>query len=261
MIAVAYLQIYGTPNLHAWLNGLLARVEEGRSADGMLNLSQVPWPAILLELGFIFDGLIIVIVAVVAVTFILISRYGSRALLRVAGARPVGLISIRIWSSVSGTSASALDCLFRASTLWTRRRRTRLPSGGTPQHASLVVTRGLLALLESRELDGVIAHELSHIGNHDIRLSTALAAMVGTLTIPFRICRFSSVSLGAPLALKLVLLAMGFPLVSTLIVGYWYGIMELLSRNSRSIRSFGGGVCTRCWLLRTSCSSRPLSRC
>src|SRR4029450_10944483 len=86
MIAVACLQIYGTPNLHAWLNGLLARVEEGRSPDGMLNLPQVPWPAILLELGFIFVGLIIVIVAVVAVTFILISRYGSPPAPRVPAA-------------------------------------------------------------------------------------------------------------------------------------------------------------------------------
>jgi heat shock protein HtpX len=50
-----------------------------------------------------------------------------------------------------------------------------------------VVTRGLLQLLDRRELEGVIAHELSHIGNHDIRLTTALSAIVGTLTFPFRI--------------------------------------------------------------------------
>jgi Zn-dependent protease with chaperone function len=36
----------------------------------------------------------------------------------------------------------------------------------------------VLKLLDQRELEGVIAHELSHIGNHDIRLTTALAALV-----------------------------------------------------------------------------------
>jgi heat shock protein HtpX len=61
-------------------------------------------------------------------------------------------------------------------------------TGRDAQHASLVVTRGLLTLLNHRELQGVIAHELSHIGNNDIRLSTLLAALVGTMTMPFRIC-------------------------------------------------------------------------
>jgi Zn-dependent protease with chaperone function len=50
-----------------------------------------------------------------------------------------------------------------------------------------VVTRGLLGLLDRRELEGVIAHELSHIGNHDIGLSTTLAAVVGTLSLPLRV--------------------------------------------------------------------------
>src|SRR4030095_19056 len=86
------------------------------------------------------------------------------------------------------------------------------------------------SLLDSRELDGVIAHELSHIGNHDIRLSTTLAGMVGTLTIPFRMLSlFFRLFSGVPLALKLVIGAMAFPMVSAMIVGYGYGIMELLS--------------------------------
>jgi heat shock protein HtpX len=230
MIAVACLQIYGTPNLHAWLNGLLARVEEARSADGMLNLSQVPWPAILLELGFIFVGLIIVIVAVVAVTFILISRYGSRALLRVAGARPVGADQHPDLVQRVGNLCIGAGLPVPGIYLVDSETPNAFAVGRDPQHASLVVTRGLLALLESRELDGVIAHELSHIGNHDIRLSTALAAMVGTLTIPFRMLSFFfRLFSGVPLALKLVLLVIGFPMISALIVGYGYGIMELLS--------------------------------
>lgn len=57
-------------------------------------------------------------------------------------------------------------------------------TGLTPEHATLVVTQGLLEALDRRELEGVIAQELSQIGNYDIRLSTILAAMVAILWWP-----------------------------------------------------------------------------
>jgi heat shock protein HtpX len=57
-------------------------------------------------------------------------------------------------------------------------------TGLTPEHATLVVTQGLLEALEPRELEGVIAQELSQIGNYDIRLSTILSAMVTILWWP-----------------------------------------------------------------------------
>ena len=57
-------------------------------------------------------------------------------------------------------------------------------TGRSPRHASLVVTRGLLRLLDERELSGVLAHELSHIGNRDTSLNNMLAAFVATLRLP-----------------------------------------------------------------------------
>ena len=57
-------------------------------------------------------------------------------------------------------------------------------TGLDPRSASVVVTRGLLELLEGRELEGVIAHELSHIGNHDIRLSSVVTAVFRTILLP-----------------------------------------------------------------------------
>src|SRR5262249_32491957 len=57
--------------------------------------------------------------------------------------------------------------------------------GRDPEHASLVVSTGLLSLLTERDLPAVIAHELSHIGNHDTRLGTILAAVVATLRWPW----------------------------------------------------------------------------
>src|SRR6185503_4221049 len=56
--------------------------------------------------------------------------------------------------------------------------------GLDPEHAAVVVTRGLLGLLDPRGLYGVIAHELSHIGNQDSRLNTVLAAVLAVLQLP-----------------------------------------------------------------------------
>ena len=52
-------------------------------------------------------------------------------------------------------------------------------TGRDPDHAAIVVTRGLLQKLDKLELEGVIAHELSHIGNYDIRMMTIVVVLVG----------------------------------------------------------------------------------
>ncbi|MFA6098863.1 MAG: M48 family metallopeptidase [Patescibacteria group bacterium] len=56
-------------------------------------------------------------------------------------------------------------------------------AGRDPQHASLAVTQGALTKLENEELEGVIAHELSHIGNYDIRFMTLVIVLVGTVMV------------------------------------------------------------------------------
>ncbi|TAK57578.1 zinc metalloprotease HtpX [Patescibacteria group bacterium] len=56
-------------------------------------------------------------------------------------------------------------------------------TGRDPEHSAVAVTEGLLSLLNKTELEGVIAHELSHIGNRDILLSTVVVVLVGLLSI------------------------------------------------------------------------------
>jgi heat shock protein HtpX len=55
--------------------------------------------------------------------------------------------------------------------------------GRDPEHAVVCVTTGILQKLEKTELEGVIAHELSHIGNYDIRVMTLVVVLVGTITL------------------------------------------------------------------------------
>jgi heat shock protein HtpX len=56
-------------------------------------------------------------------------------------------------------------------------------TGRDPQHASIAVTRGLLYNLDRDELQAVVAHEMSHIRNYDIRLMTIVAALVGAVVL------------------------------------------------------------------------------
>ncbi len=58
-------------------------------------------------------------------------------------------------------------------------------AGMDPERSVIAVTRGLLALLDARELEGVLAHELSHIGNRDTRLNVITAAFALFLRMPY----------------------------------------------------------------------------
>jgi heat shock protein HtpX len=58
-----------------------------------------------------------------------------------------------------------------------------LATGRDPQHASVAVTRGLLQRLDREELQGVIAHEMSHIRNYDIRFETLVGILVGMVAL------------------------------------------------------------------------------
>lgn len=56
-------------------------------------------------------------------------------------------------------------------------------TGRNPEHAVVVVTTGLLERLDRSELEGVLAHELSHIGNRDMLVSTVAVVLVGFISI------------------------------------------------------------------------------
>src|SRR5271167_1600437 len=55
-------------------------------------------------------------------------------------------------------------------------------TGRNPSHASVAVTQGLLELMDDEELEGVIAHELSHVRNYDILTSSIAATIAGAVT-------------------------------------------------------------------------------
>ncbi len=66
-------------------------------------------------------------------------------------------------------------------------------TGRNPSHASVAVTHGILGLLTDEELEGVLAHELGHVNNRDILISSVAATIAGAITMLASIGRFAMI--------------------------------------------------------------------
>ncbi|MBX4191513.1 MAG: M48 family metallopeptidase [Candidatus Doudnabacteria bacterium] len=122
-------------------------------------------------------------------------------------------------------------------------------TGRDPKHAVVAITTGLRQKLTKQELEGVMAHELSHIGNYDIRLTTIIVMLVGIVTLLADwLLRFSFLrkrdnssgggQLGAIMLIAGLVLAILSPIAATI-------IQLSISRRREFLADASGALLTR----------------
>ncbi len=70
-------------------------------------------------------------------------------------------------------------------------------TGRSPEHAAVAVTEGILRILNDEELEGVLAHELSHVKNRDVLISTIAATLAGAITMLAHMGQYAAMFGGA----------------------------------------------------------------
>ena len=140
-------------------------------------------------LGWIFsyllDNSIFLVLAVILAIFqsILSYWYSDKIVLAMTRARPVEKKDnpelYRIIENLCLTAGLPLPKIY----IIEEAQPNAFATGRDAKHAVVAVTRGLLEKLEKSELEGVISHELSHIGNKDMLLQTIVVVLVGIVAI------------------------------------------------------------------------------
>lgn len=109
--------------------------------------------------------------------------YSDKIVLKISGAKPIEKEENReLWNIIENLSITAglpMPKLF----IMNDSAPNAFATGRNKEHAVVAITTGLLQILDRNELEGVIAHELSHIGNRDILISTIIVVLVGFITL------------------------------------------------------------------------------
>ncbi len=137
-------------------------------------------------IGFVYGSLYfgIILAMVVGVIYTFIAYYsGDQMVLSMTGARPVTKREYpHLYHTVEGLAIAAGIPTPKAYVI-NDSAMNAFATGRDPKNASITVTTGLLEKMNRQELEGVVAHEMSHIKNFDIRVMLLAAVLVGIVTL------------------------------------------------------------------------------
>lgn len=135
--------------------------------------------------SYIFESRLILYIAVIFSIFWSFSSYwySDKIVLSLTKSRPIKKEDnpelYRIVENLSITAGLPMPKIYIIDDI----SPNAFATGRNPQYGVICVTQGLLDKLEKSELEGVIAHELSHIGNRDILLSSVVVVLVGMIAL------------------------------------------------------------------------------
>jgi len=130
--------------------------------------------------GLSFAGIMLIISGLIS----FISYYNSdKIVLSMSGAKPADKKNYReLYTTVENLSIASGLAMPRVYVIEDSSPNA-FATGRDPKHAAVAATTGLLTKLKDAELEGVIAHELSHVKNYDTRLMGVVAILVGSIAI------------------------------------------------------------------------------
>lgn len=133
---------------------------------------------------FLQSPQILYLAVILAIVMNLVAYWNSdKIALSMSGAKPIrreqNLYLYRIIENLTITSGLPLPRVY----LIDSPQINAFATGRDPKHAAIAVTTGALQKLQNEELEGVLAHELSHIGNRDILISTVVVVLAGVIAI------------------------------------------------------------------------------
>ncbi|OGI88417.1 zinc metalloprotease HtpX [Candidatus Nomurabacteria bacterium RIFCSPLOWO2_01_FULL_33_24] len=144
---------------------------------------------VIIGLGWFFSyylqsPLILIIAVIFSISMNFIAYwYSDKIVLKISGAKLINREENRdLWNIVENLSITAglpMPKLY----IINDPAPNAFATGRNKEHAIVAVTTGLLSVLDKNELEGVIAHELSHIGNRDILILTVVVVLVGFITL------------------------------------------------------------------------------
>lgn len=143
----------------------------------------------IISLGWFFsyildDSIFLIGAVIISIVQSFVSYwYSDKIVLLITGARPIEKNDnpelYRIVENLAITAGLPIPKIY----IINDSQPNAFATGRDEKHAVVAVTRGLLEKLERAELEGVIAHELSHIGNRDMLLGTVVVTLVGVIAL------------------------------------------------------------------------------
>ena len=177
------------------------------------------------SVSYLFAPEYLILVLPITIVFMLVYSYGSymygdQVVLSSTGAIPAeGPEYLYLRDAVEGVSIAAGIPPPKVYVIPSEEVNA-FATGRDPEHASVAVTTGLMGVLDRQELEGVVAHEVSHVRNRDVSFMTLVAVLVGLAAILshviLRTYRFRSVTGGRgrrgrrERGLDVAILAVGF---------------------------------------------------
>jgi heat shock protein HtpX len=125
---------------------------------------------------------------VMAFVFALIMNFVSywfsdKIVLKMYGAEPIGEAEAPVVHRIVRSLATRASIPMPKLYLIPSEAPNAFATGRSPQHAAVAVTHGILRIMDERELEGVLAHELSHVLNRDVLISTVAATVAGAISM------------------------------------------------------------------------------